>query len=50
MTLYFTDQLTDIHALNNTTKHGVLVIKPWLQREREREREREFYLGTYMTW
>jgi hypothetical protein len=32
MSLYFTDELTDIHAFNNMTKHCVLVIKPRLER------------------
>ena len=36
MSLYFTDELTDVHAFNNTTKHCVFVIKPWLQRKTER--------------
>ena len=56
MSLDFTDQLADIHTFHNTTKHSVLVVKPWLvmrekekkgergrevERERKRERERE---------
>ena len=41
MSLDFTDQLADIHTFHNTTKHCVLVVKPWLvMREKEKKGER----------